>query len=353
MKSQKTSSMNSGRTLVLSDKAIEKLVSLQEALPLVEAGFAADARGRAVALPVMVRLLKPFGIHFGIKSGYLQAGNSPGQTECGNKMPACVGDVVGLKAGGYWLRNPALGLSGHRAVILLLDPETGNAVALMSANWITRIRTAAAGAVAAKYLARHDVRVVAIIGAGEQAHAQLQGLRMVREIQQAYVWARQPDAAEAYASTWREAGLRVKAVRDIREATEPADVVITATPSTEALVWDSWIRPGTHVTAIGSDGEGKQELDVRLLQRAKVVVDKIPQSISIGELQHAVREGLNATEMIHAELGEICAGLKPGRENEEEITVFDSSGVSFQDLIVAGYLVHCAKAAGVGEYVSL
>ena len=148
-------------------------------------------------------------------------------------------------------------------------------------------------------------------------------------------------------------GYASRRCRRLRAAVENADVVITATPSTEVLVRSEWVRQGTHVTAVGSDGHGKQELDVRLLQRAKLVVDKVSQSLEIGELQHAIRQGLDPRKMIHAELGEICAGQKPGRQNDQEITVFDSSGVSFQDLVVAGYLVRQAKSKDLGEYVNL
>jgi alanine dehydrogenase len=342
------------RTLVLSDEVIAKTLDFSETIQLVEAGFAADALGYARALPVVVEHLEAFDVHFGIKSGYIKVPEAESsKSDLISQLSTAVGDVLGLKTGGYWLGNPAAGLPGHRAVLLLLEPRNGNVVAIMSANTITRMRTAAGGAVAAKYLAREDSRIVGIIGAGDQAHAQLEALRLCRPISHAYVWARRPAAAETYASAWKDSGLHVEAVEDIRAATENADVVITATASTEPLVHRDAIRPGTHISAIGSDGKGKQELDVRLLQRSKVVVDKARQSLAIGELQHAVRANLDAEKMIFAELGEICAGLKPGRENREEVTVFDSSGVSFQDLVVAGYLARRAQARELGESVLL
>lgn len=350
----KTLPSDSGRTLLLSDDLINKMISLDEAIHLVEAGFAADGVGSAVALPVVVQAIDAFDAHFGVKSGYLSASRpASAHSALLDYLSANVGDVLGLKAGGYWYKNSELGLPGHRAVLLLLEPNTGSPVAVMSANSITRMRTAAAGAVAAKYLARRDSQTVGIIGAGDQAHAQLQALSLHRRIRRVYVWARRPAAAEEYASAWKQAGLHVEISREISPAIENADIIITATPSKNALVNSDWVRPGTHITAVGSDGSGKQELDVRLLQRAKVVVDKAQQSLEIGELQHALKEGLNAGKMIHAELGEICAGLKTGRENDEEITIFDSTGVNFQDLVVAAYLVRKAKSEGLGEYVLL
>jgi alanine dehydrogenase len=352
---RKTSSLtNDIDTVVLSDEVIERTLGFSEAIRLVEAGFAADALGRARALPVVVELLDAIQVHFGIKSGYIKSsGVESSKSALIDYLSTEVGDVLGLKTGGYWLGNPAAGLPGHQAVMLLLNPGNGNVAAIMSANSITRLRTAAGGAVAAKYLAREDSRVVGVIGAGDQAHAQLEALRLCCPISKAYVWARRQEAAEAYASAWEDSGLNVEAVRDIRAATEKADIVITATASTRPLVNSEDIRPGTHISAVGSDGRGKQELEVRLLQRAKVVVDKARQSLTIGELQHALSEGLDAEKMIFAELGEICAGLKPGRETAEEITIFDSSGVSFQDLVVAGYLVRRARSEQFGERIVL
>ena len=342
------------QTLILSDDLIAGMLSLQQTILLVEAAFAASAVGGALALPVVIASLDEFHIHFGIKSGCIKRPQPTSPQQSFTKyLSDNVGDVLGLKAGGYWFGNSAKGLPGHRAVLLSLDPETGNVVAVMSANCITRLRTAAAGAIAAKYLAREKAEVVAVIGAGEQAHAQLESLLTCRPIRQVYVWSRRPAAAQAYALKWKDSGLQVEAVEDMRKATAEADVVITATASTDALLNKESVRAGTHITAVGADGEGKQELDVGLLQRSKIVVDSIKQSLEIGELQHAVRAGLNARQMIHAELGEICVGMKPGRDNDTEITVFDSSGVSFQDLVVAGYLVRRAQSERVGEYVRL
>jgi alanine dehydrogenase len=342
------------RVLVLSDEVIRRTITLPQTIPLIEAAFAADALGVAVALPVVVKSLDLFDAHLGIKSGYIRLsppGSSPSTLV--NYLSEQIDDVLGLKAGGYWSRNSSEGKPSHSAVLLLLDPGSGNVTALMSANSITWLRTAAAGAIAATHLARSNSEVATVIGAGEQAHAQLAALRLSRRISRAYVWARNPASAAAFASAWRDSGLLVEPVGDICHATEGADIVITATPSLEPLINDEWVHPGTHITAVGSDGKGKQELDVRLLQRAKVVVDKVNQSLEIGELQHAIAGGFSADKMIHAELGEICAGLKPGRESDEEITVFDSSGVSIQDLVVASYLVRRAKSEGLGKHVTL
>jgi ornithine cyclodeaminase/alanine dehydrogenase-like protein (mu-crystallin family) len=340
--------------IVLSDESISRAISLKEVISLVEAGFAANASGHAFALPAVVESLDCFRLQFGIKSGYLHCGRSDTSKAASyNYLSNAVGDVLGLKAGGYWQANPATGLPGHRAVVLLLDPHNGSAAALMSANAITRLRTAAAGAVAAKYLARQESHVAGIIGAGDQAHAQLEALLTCRKISQVYVWARRMEQANAYAEIWNSPMLQVKAVKDIRAVLEKVDVLITTTPSTEALVESRAVKAGTHITALGSDGKGKRELDPKLLSRSKIVVDNRRQSFEIGELQHLPAERIDQESTIHAELGEICAGMKPGRENPLEITVFDSSGVSCQDLVVAGHLLRRAKSEGFGERIRL
>ena len=152
---------------------------------------------------------------------------------------------------------------------------------------------------------------------------------------------------------WEGKGLRVHVAQNIPEAVAGADIVVTSTPSFEPLVRNEYIRPGTHLNAVGSDARGKQELEATLLARSKLVVDRLAQSREIGELQHALKAGLLGPEAVHAELGEICAGLKPGRTSDDEITIFDSTGVTFQDLALAGYLVDMARAQGLGQQVAL
>lgn len=319
--------------LLLSDEMIQRELTLATAIDLVEEAFAADALGRAITFPAIVDYVGKAQAHFGLKSGYLDLG--------GNR------EVLGLKAGGYWLRNQELhGLPNHRATLLLIDPDTGEALAVMPANTITRMRTAAAGAVAARHLARKDATTVAVVGTGEQARAQLEALRLTRKISTVHVWGRNPAAVESYVAAWQDHDIDVRAAHTLEDALAAADVVVTTTPSTAPLVMNAWIRPGTHINAIGSDGAGKRELDPALIRRARFVADKASQSRTIGELQ-----GLTEDSALHAELGQICAGLRAGRENREEITIFDSSGVSFQDLVVADFLARHAREHRLGQQI--
>lgn len=323
--------------LLLSDEVIQRELTMAKVIELVEEAFSADARGRATTFPAIVDYVGKAHAHFGLKSGYLDLD--------GNR------EVLGLKAGGYWLRNQELhGLPNHRATMLLINPDTGEALAAMPANTITRMRTAAAGAVAARHLARQDATTVAVVGTGEQAHAQLEALRLTRNISTVHVWGRSPAAVANYVTAWQGRDIDAQSARSLEDALATADVVVTTTPSTAPLVMNDWIRPGTHINAIGSDGAGKRELDPALIRRAKFVADKASQSRTIGELQ-GLSEDAQARPLLHAELGQICAGLLPGRENDEEITIFDSSGVSFQDLVVADFLARHAREHQLGQQV--
>ena len=322
--------------LLLSDDVIQRELTMEKVIDLVEEAFTADARGRAITFPAIVDYVGKAHAHFGIKSGYLDLAR----------------EVLGLKAGGYWFENQARhGLPNHRATMLLINPDTGEALAVMPANTITRLRTAAAGAVAARHLARQDATTVAVVGTGEQAHAQLEALRFIRSITKVRVWGRTPAAIASYVAAWQGRDIDVRAAESLADALAESDIVVTTTPSKSAIVLDRWIRPGTHINAIGSDGEGKRELDPVLIRRAKFVADKASQSRTIGELQQLSPDPSQDRPLLHAELGQICAGLRVGRENREEITIFDSSGVSFQDLVVADYLARHARANGLGQEI--
>lgn len=337
--------------LNLSEDFVCRELSMQIVISLVEQAFAADARGDAVTFPAIVDHVGSARAHFGIKSGYLRLPAAPAAAgrDGGETVRIASQEVLGLKAGGYWTLNQARhGLPSHRATMLLIDPQNGGPLAVVSANTITRMRTAAAGAIAARYLARADASTVTVFGTGEQAHAQLEALRLTRPISRIFVCGRSPASIDRYIAVWKELGVAAAAAADLPGCLAQSDIIVTTTPATNPLVMSGWVRPGTHVNAVGSDGAGKKELDPELVRRSKFVADKAGQSLTIGELQ-GVQPRADGRDLLYAELGAICAGLKPGREDDREITVFDSSGVSFQDLVVANYLVNQAlrkSAAG-------
>jgi len=320
--------------LVLTRADVEGLVSLGDAIAAVEEAFSDLARGQAMLFPVIRERIDPFGGFFGVKAGYLAARG-----------------CLGYKGGGFWASNRGQGLAGHQSVILLYDPETGVPQAALDGNYITVIRTGAVGAIAARCLARPDSRKAALIGAGVQGAIQLAGLREVLPIEEVRCYDRDPAASQAFAGRTATATLRAIACATAMEAVDGVDIVVTATPSFQPIVQDAWIRPGTHINAFGADTRGKQELDEKLVARAKVVADYLPQSREIGECQHAFRAGL--IQGVHAELGEILTGGKPGRESPEEVTLFDATGIALQDLAVAARAYKAASARGIGLQVKL
>jgi len=320
--------------LILARAEVETLVSLRDAIAAVEEAFCDLARGQAMLFPVIRERIDPYGGFFGVKAGYMAARG-----------------CLGYKGGGFWASNRDKGLAGHQSVILLYDPETGAPQAAMDGNYLTVIRTGAVGAIAARALARKNSRIAAIIGTGVQGAIQLAGLREVLPIEEVRCYDKASGSNQAFAASTAAAGLRVIPCDTAAEAVAGADVIVTATPSFQPVIEDGWIAPGTHINAFGSDTRGKQELDVKLMARAKVVPDYLPQARELGECQHAFRAGL--IQQVHAELGEILTGSKPGRESDDEITVFDATGIALQDLAVAARAYTAAQERGMGTRVRL
>ncbi len=326
--------MEKNRFLVLNRSDIEPLVSLKEAIPVVEKVFKDFALGKAFLFPVIREEIRPFGGFFGVKAGYLASQG-----------------YLGYKGGGFWKSNLERGIAGHQSVILIYKPETGIPLALMDGNYLTIIRTGAVGAIAAKYLARRNSRKVAIIGAGTQGKIQLSGLLEVLPIQEVQSFDLNEEANVKFADQWKGSGLRVIPCHSPKEAVDGVDVIVTTTPSFQAIVKDEWVLSGMHINAIGSDTKWKQEIDQQVLGRAKVVVDSLNQARELGECQHAFRDGI--IKSVHGELGEIISDMKPGRETDSEITLFDATGIALQDLAVAAYAYEAALAHGVGISLSL
>ena len=257
-------------------------------------------------------------------------------------------DSFAIKVSTGFFGNPGRGLPTGLGLMVLLSSETGETRAMLLDNgYLTRVRTALAGAVAARALAREDVRVVGMIGAGDQARWQLRALRLVRPIERAVVWARRSEAAEAYAREMsRELGIAVRRVARPADVFAHADVVVTTTPATTPLVEADWLRPGMHVTAMGSDAESKQELTAAAVLAADLVVcDHVGQSRRLGELRTLGDD--HAQDV--AELGAVVAGTHAGRATADQITVCDLTGTGVQDTVIARLAVHRCLEAGAGH----
>ncbi len=260
------------------------------------------------------------------------------------------GHVCGLKWVNVHPGNPMRGLPTVMAKIVLNDPETGLEWTDMDGTHITNYRTGAAGGVAAEVLARPDAARLGVIGAGEQARTQIAAIMRVRRIQEIIIC----DCARARAQVLLEEvaaryQVQVRLAPEPKETSLASDILVTVTPSDTPLVKREWVRPGTHINAIGADAAGKQELDPEILKMAKIVVDDWAQASHSGEINVPLSRGDITPEMVYGSLGEVVAGKKPGRQNPEEITVFDSTGLIIQDLALGFAVYNRARERGLGE----
>jgi len=315
--------------LIIPENLAVSLVSPQDAIEAVGNAFVAAYEKKAQSYPVVRETVPGFEAVFGVKTGFDAT------------LPA-----LGLKAGGYWARNAAAGRSNHQSSTLLFDPHSGQAMALVSANYLTGVRTGAASALASRHLARPEAAVLGLIGTGTQSAHQLRAAMAVRSLNRVLAW--DPDKAnlDRFSKMVGELGLAFEAP-DIADVAHRADIIITITPSREALLQRSWIRPGTHINAMGADTAGKQELDPELVQAASIVIDDADQAISIGECQHAYRLGLIDRDRLRWSIGGVIAGAF-SRRTPEEITLFDGTGVALQDLAVAALAYRRARERGLG-----
>ncbi len=317
--------------LIISEDTARGLVSVGDAITEVERSFAAMAHGEARNFPVVREAVGVSDAVFGVKSGC--------DTGAG---------ILGLKAGGYWPHNAASGVSNHQSSTLLFDPATGRASALVSANYLTGVRTGASSAIASKHLARKDASVLGMIGTGGQSGYQLLATLQVREITVVHAWDPVEENLARFGETVRDLGLEFHAHTDRASVVQAADIIVTVTPSQAALIDRSWVRAGTHISAMGADTKGKQELDTALVAGAALFYDELDQTRTIGEFQHAFGEGLIDIGDLRGSIGQVIAGMVPGRRSDEEITIFDGTGVALQDLVVAEKAVRLAAERGLG-----
>lgn len=322
--------------LLLRRSEIASLLTPDDYIAAVEDAFAAHGRGASLATGLLH--IDSHGGEFHIKSSGLSLDRT----------------YVGVKVNGAFWENRERGLPYVHGGILLFDGRTGVPLALMDSVEITVQRTAAATAVAAKYLARSDSRVVTVCGTGTQGRAQLRFLSRVLPIERVHAFSRTGPGVERYVQEMsRELGIEVLPARSLAEAARASDVVITCTPSRSPLLEPHDVAPGAFVAAVGSDNPEKQELAPELLAATKLVADIREQCARVGELHHAIAAGLMDPSDIHAELGEVVAGTRPGRTSASETFVFDSTGTALQDVAAAAIAYGRAVEAGVGSSFQL
>lgn len=320
--------------LIVSEETCKDVVGRADAFAAVESVFGTMANGDAYNFPVIREAIGYADALYGFKSGFDRAGLA-----------------LGVKSGGYWPGNMAKGLTNHQSTVFLFDPDTGMLRALVGGNYLTAVRTAASSAISIAHLARKDAKVLGMVGAGHQAGFQLRAAAEQRKFEKVVAWNFHPEMLPRLAKVADEVGLPFEAVECERLGAE-ADVIITITSAHEPLLNKDWIKPGTHLACMGTDTKGKQEVDSKLVAAATLFTDEVSQSVTIGETQHAVSAGLISKEAI-TPIGDVINGAHAGRSSNEEVTLFDGTGVGLQDLAVASAAVKLAEEQGKAQIVSL
>ncbi len=324
---------------ILTEAQLRDIVPLDlAAVDCVEGAFAALAGGSVVMPPVLSMEMPQVNGEVDVKTAF---------------VPGLPGFAIKVSPG--FFGNPALGLPSTSGLMMLFSAQTGMLEALLLDNgYLTDVRTAAAGAVAARHLARPDAETACIIGTGVQARLQLVALCLVRPIRRATVWGRDAGRAAKAARDMAEAqGIEVEAVNDAEQAVQGADVIVTTTPATEPVLrGGSWLRPGQHVTAMGSDQHSKNELAPDCIGRADLYVpDRLSQTRIMGELRTAIAAGVAEADRTYDELGAIVAGSAPGRRAAEHITIADLTGTGVQDTAIANLAAQRATETGAGQTI--
>ncbi len=327
-------------TLLLSRKDVMSVLTMKDCLMAVEGAFAALARDQAI-MPqrAVIRVAQHGGVFLA--------------------MPAWVGgdtNALGLKAVTVYPQNPEKhNLPTTLGTLILCDPATGRAAAIMDAGYLTAVRTGAASGVATKHLAREDARTCAVFGAGVQARMQLEAVAEVRSLTKAWVLDTAVKARDRFAAELSDAlGLEVIPTDDPEAAVRAADIVVTATSSATPVFDGRWLKPGTHINNIGSHSPNARELDTETVKRSRFVADlKEANLAEAGDILIPIKEGAVTADHICASLGEIVIGAKPGRRDPDEITVFKSCGLAVQDVATALAVYRAARQRGIGIEVEL
>ncbi len=318
--------------LILNQRDVEQLLDVEGCIEAMAEALSSLARGE-VHLPLRP-VIRP-----------------PGEDSFMGLMPVHRGGerpLYALKTICVFPDNPRRGLDPHQGSVSLLDGETGELRLLANASAVTAIRTAAVSALATRTLAREGARVCAIVGAGHQAHAHVPAMRAARPFERILVASRTPDAARELA---KEAG--VEAADTVEEAVRAADVVCTVTSSAEPVLQRAWLRSGAHVNAVGAALPHARELDTATVAEAALFVDRRESAENeAGDYLIPLREGAISEGHIRAELGEVLIGAAPGRESDEQLTVFESLGLAVEDLAAAEYLARRARETGTGVEVA-
>jgi alanine dehydrogenase len=320
---------------ILARGDLASLMRFSDYVEAVADAFRLHAEGLSVLPPPMHILADGGGFHVKAASLALASG------------------YVAVKTNSNFPRNRRRGLPTIQGAILLFDAASGVLLALIDSIEITIKRTGAATAVAARYLARADARTATICGCGAQGRVQLEALRHNLDIRRVFVFDNDPAASAGFAAEIAEHGLDVEVADTVRSATLQSDVIATCTTARTPYLGIADVRPGTFIAAIGADNPDKSEIDPALMARARVVADVRAQCAAMGDLHHAIRAGAMTEAQIHAELGELVTGRRPGRGSADDVMIFDGCGAGIQDVAAAGRAYELARARNIGVRIAL
>ena len=320
-------------TIILQEKQIKQCVSLtKDLIPIIENAFTSLAEGKTVMPPILRLDIKKYNGESDVKAAYIEGLDS-----------------YAVKVASGFFNNPSLGLPSSNGLMLLLDSETGMLKSvLLDKGYLTDIRTAIAGAIAAKYLSNPEIESVGVIGAGIQAKLQLQALMLVRSPKKIKVWGRDSLKIKKFIKEMKNI-INIEPCFTSEELVTSSDLVITTTPSSEPLIKNEWLKKGMHITAMGSDAEHKNELDPKILKECDVYVpDSQAQTSILGELHHALKAKLINSDIKFNDLGNII--LKPdlGRKNKGDVTICDLTGTGVQDTAIARHTFNLAIKKNLG-----
>ena len=320
--------------LILNKKDIIKHVKLNEDLiPIIEDAFKSLSKGKTVMPPIMRIDIEKYHGESDIKAAYVEGLDS-----------------FAIKIASGFFDNPKLGLPSSNGLMVLLDSETGVIKSvLLDEGYLTDTRTAIAGAIAAKYLSNEDASNLGIIGAGIQARLQLKAILLVRKINKINLWARDKVKVDEFIDSLKDLNIDINISESCKDLASSSDIIITTTPSKKPLLEFDWIKKGTHITAMGSDAEQKNELHPTMIKLCdKYIPDNQPQTTILGELHHAIKENIISPDHKFDDLGSIIIDPSLGRKNKEDITICDLTGTGVQDTAIARYTYNICKENNLG-----
>ena len=320
--------------LILNKNQIIQHVHLNEELiPIIEEAFVSLSKGSVMMPPIMRIDIEKYHGESDIKAAYIEGLDS-----------------FAIKIASGFFDNPKLGLPSSNGLMVLLDSQTGIVKSvLLDEGYLTDTRTAIAGAIATKYLSNQNAKTVGIIGAGIQARLQLQAIMLVRKINKITVWARDKIKANQFLDSFKDLEIDLHMASSCKELASLSEIIVTTTPSKKPLLEFDWIKKGTHITAMGSDAEHKNEIDPRMLKYCdQYVPDNQSQTSALGELHHALKQNLISSQEKFNDLGDIINDPNLGRKNKEDITICDLTGTGVQDTAIARFTFNLCKKNNLG-----